>query len=358
MTLRALLRPALATLLLFVAAPGCGGRRQMAETLNTEWRGGELYRRMCAVCHGPNGEGYAADHAPRLAGREFLASVSDAALRSAIASGRAGTTMSAWGVGAGGPLQPRDVDALVAYMRLWQAVRPAALDERPLAGDEARGAASYEQSCAKCHGARGTGGPEVHIGSPDFLAPATNGYLRDAIARGRSHTPMAGFGATLGDAGVDDVIALLRGWQATAPPTPRPPAARPPPLPLGRVPMNPRGPEPVGFRGQPDTTPADQIKKELSRGARMAILDARAPSDYVSDHISGALSVPFYDPGPYLASLPKDVWYVCYCGCPHAESGQLARKLATAGFKKVTVLDEGIGVWRARGYGTRGGMDP
>jgi cytochrome c oxidase cbb3-type subunit III len=358
MRLGSFFRVALAATLLVAGAPGCGGRRQMAETLHTEWRGAELYRRMCAVCHGQNGEGYAADHAPRLAGRELLASVTDPALRNAVAMGRSGTTMSAWGVGQGGPLAPRDLDGIIAFMRLWQSAQSVALDERPRGGDANRGADLYQRNCAHCHGARGVGGPEVHIGSPDFLAAVSDGYLRYAIGRGRSRTPMAGFAAALGDSGVEDLVSLLRSWQSTAPPAPKPPAARPPPLPLGRIPLNPRGPDPIGFRLTPMTTPADTVKKELDRGARMALLDARAPSDYVTEHISGALSVPFYDPGPYLASLPKDVWYVCYCACPHAESGQLAQKLATAGYKKVTVLDEGIGVWRSRGYGTRGGLDP
>jgi cytochrome c oxidase cbb3-type subunit 3/ubiquinol-cytochrome c reductase cytochrome c subunit len=70
------------------------------------------------------------------------------------------------------------------------------------------------------------------------------------------------------------------------------------------------------------------------------------------------VSVPFYDPAPYFAQLPKDAWLVCYCACPHAESGTLASKLQGAGFTKVTVLDEGLGVWRARHYETRTGPDP
>jgi cytochrome c oxidase cbb3-type subunit 3 len=124
------------------------------------------------------------------------------------------------------------------------------------------------------------------------------------------------------------------------------------------VPLHPKGPEPDGFRTEPATTPVDVVKGQWDRGARMGILDARAPSDYLGSHISGAVSVPFYDPDPYLASLPKDTWLVCYCGCPHAESGQLAHKLVSHGFKKVTVLDEGINVWRARGYPMGSGVDP
>jgi cytochrome c oxidase cbb3-type subunit 3 len=84
----------------------------------------------------------------------------------------------------------------------------------------------------------------------------------------------------------------------------------------------------------------------------MALLDARAPSDFLREHIAGAVSVPFYDPAPYFDKLPRNVWLVCYCACPHAESGQLADKLRAQGFKKVTVLDEGLGYWRSKNYGT------
>jgi cytochrome c oxidase cbb3-type subunit 3/ubiquinol-cytochrome c reductase cytochrome c subunit len=90
----------------------------------------------------------------------------------------------------------------------------------------------------------------------------------------------------------------------------------------------------------------------------MSLLDARAPSDYASEHIAGAVSVPFYDPDPYMPSLPRDSWIVCYCACPHAESGQLAQRLMAKGFTKVTVLDEGFGFWRTRKYPTHTGVDP
>jgi cytochrome c oxidase cbb3-type subunit 3/ubiquinol-cytochrome c reductase cytochrome c subunit len=160
---------------------------------------------------------------------------------------------------------------------------------------------------------------------------------------------------------VEDLVALLRSWQGRPAPSPRAAVARPPPLPLGPVPLNPRGPEPQGFVAQgtgSGTTRADTVKAQLDRGARMALLDARAPSDYVREHIAGAVSVPFYDPDPYLAELPRDAWLVAYCACPHAESGQLAQKLVGHGFTKVTVLDEGLGVWRARKYPTQTGFDP
>jgi cytochrome c oxidase cbb3-type subunit 3 len=124
------------------------------------------------------------------------------------------------------------------------------------------------------------------------------------------------------------------------------------------VPLNPRGPDPVGFKKAPDGTPADVIKAQLDKGAKMAILDARAPSDYLKEHITGAVSVPFYDPTPYFAKLPKDTWLVCYCSCPHAESKSLAAKLAENGFTKVTVLDEGLPYWRGKNYGVTKSEQP
>ena len=170
---------------------------------------------------------------------------------------------------------------------------------------------------------------------------------------------MPGFRATIGDVAIDDVIAALRSWQAAAPAQARkPPPGRTPPLPLGPVPLNPKGPEPAKFNATPGVTSADVVKAELDRGARMAILDARAPSDYANNHITGAVSVPFYDPDPYMSQLPKDTWLVAYCGCPHAESGTLARKLVAKGFTKVTVIDEGLGYWTRKKYETTQGVLP
>jgi cytochrome c oxidase cbb3-type subunit 3/ubiquinol-cytochrome c reductase cytochrome c subunit len=226
-------------------------------------------------------------------------------------------------------------------------------------GDATRGIATFQAQCARCHGPKGTGGPYVNIGNADFLATASNGFLRLAIRGGRPGTPMPSFESTLGPQGVEDVVSWIRTLQGDATMlAPRAAPAKMPPLPLGPVPLNPKGPEPVGFKTAPATTPADLIHGQLVAGARMALLDARAPSDYAADHIEGAVSVPFYDIDPYVSGLPHDAWLVCYCACPHAESGQLAQKLLNAGFTKVTILDEGLGVWRGRHYGTHQGYDP
>jgi len=345
---------------LSLAACVAGGAVECSHHPSTEAEvhGGEVYAKMCAVCHGAAGQGYKADDAPAIAHPNFLSSVTDAFLRDAIVNGRTGTTMSAWGVERGGPLVRTDVDALVAFMRSWDRGDRAKLDERMPKGNAVRGQVAYAGACGPCHGARGVSGKAIKIGDPALLASASNGFLRYAIREGRAGTPMQAFATTLDDGTIEDILTALRSWQAEPPAAPRPPPAKAPPLPLGPVPLHPHGPEPIGFKPQPGTTPADVIKAQLDRGAKMALLDARAPSDYAREHIPGAVSVPFYEPDPYYADLPKDAWLVCYCACPHAESGQLASKLAGKGFTKVTVLDEGLGVWKARGYGTHTGVDP
>lgn len=331
-------------------SPGAQARR--------EHHGAEIYGRMCAVCHGLEGEGYRADQAPAIGRDAYLATVTDQYLHSTINDGRASTTMSAWGFDRNGPLRASDVDATIAYMRTWQTVSAYDLDERPVTGDVVKGQQVYAQQCAKCHGARGTGGQYVAIGGAQLLKSATDGFLRYAIHHGRPGTQMPAFDEILDDNAIEDVLASMREWAKTLPPVAFASPARPPPIPLGPVPLHPNGRDPVGFNAQPLTTKAAVIHDEFERGAKMAFLDARAPSDYTHEHIEGAVSVPFYEPDPYFKDLPKDAWLVCYCSCPHAESGQLASKLVAHGFKKVTVLDEGLGFWKNKNYATKSGLDP
>jgi cytochrome c oxidase cbb3-type subunit 3 len=318
-------------------------------------RGAQLYAGMCAVCHGANGEGYKADQAPMLAHQDYLASVSDEFLRVAISHGRPGTTMSAWGTELGGPLRANQVQMLIAFLRSWQNQPTIALDESPNIGTAARGEAIFKRECAECHGAKAK---YLQLLNPELLEQATPGFLRQAIRKGRAPTKMPAYEAKLGARGVDDVIAYLK----SLPPRTRPPGANapvtPPPIPLGPVPLNPRGPEPKDFAVYPNMTPVAIVAREYRRKARMAILDARAPSDYAIEHVAGAVSVPFYDPSPYLEKLPKKAWIVCYCGCPHAESGTLAMKLKAAGFENVTVMDEGLWEWKEKGHPMKDGQKP
>ena len=316
--------------------------------------GAALYGRMCAICHGADGEGYKADQAPAIGRQDFLASVTDDFLSFAIAIGRQGTTMSAWAKDQAGPLDDRDVASIVRFLRSWQKTPKAELDEGMVAGDRERGRATFEAQCARCHGQKA---PHVRLLNRQWLHHASPGFMRKALREGRPPTPMESFEKTLGNPGIEDVVAFLKSLPSGLAPGEAVGMPRETPIPLGSV-SNPRGPAPKGFRAYPEMTSVDVVGPSLKRGARMMLLDARVPSDYLASHIAGAVSVPFYDPMPYVADLPRDTWLVCYCGCPHAESGALARQLHALGFRKVTVLDEGLYAWEQRGYPMREGPEP
>lgn len=314
--------------------------------------GAQLYQRMCAVCHGANGEGYKADQATALNQPDFQASATDQQIAAAIAGGRKGTTMSAWAKASGGPLTSGDVSALVAFIRTWQRGPAVVLDESAALGDAEAGKAIFVRECERCHG---PSAPNVRILAPQFLKHASNGYLRHALRTGRPPTEMPSFAPTLGKQGIEDVVAYLRGLPTELEPEV---AERPEPAPFKPVPQFPKGPVPVGFKPFPGLTSVAVVSAQLERKARMLFLDARVPSDYELEHIAGAYNVPFYDPQPFLDKLPKKTWIVAYCGCPHAESGMLATELQKAGFTKVTVLDEGLWEWKARGYPMHKGREP
>ncbi len=335
-----------------VASTACASRTDDAAVAA---RGAELYARKCALCHGDRGQGYVADHANALANQDFLATAGDAFLERAIVRGRPGTTMSPWGTAFGGPLTDADARAIVRFMRGWQTAPNVDVTARSAGGGEPlRGGALFAAECARCHGAEGKGGPYLSLTNPEFLASATDAYLYEGIARGRTGTPMPAYAATLTDAQHRDLVAYLR---SKAVPPGGPPSALPVFDASGAV-LDPAGPDAAFDDVGPSFVPAARVNEAMARRARLVVLDARPPADYVASHVLGAQSMPFYAVDARVDALPKDVWIVTYCGCPHAESGALAQALRSRGFTKVRVLDEGFAHWQATGYPVRSGAAP
>jgi len=73
------------------------------------------------------------------------------------------------------------------------------------------GNALYQQHCAACHGSDGGGGVGMPLNLPDFLAVASNDYLRNTLRHGRPGRVMPAFPA-LAEAQVDAIIQTVRGW--------------------------------------------------------------------------------------------------------------------------------------------------
>lgn len=310
--------------------------------------GAALFAKYCALCHGAKGQGYAADHANALANQQFLTSATDPFLGWAIAYGRPGTPMAAFGKDRGGPLDHGQVSKLIGFIRSWQQSPPIPVPEGLIRGEPARGEKIYAAQCSGCHGPRGKGKTAPSLNNPVLLATAPDGYLRRAIAEGRTGTPMPAFARKLSAEALNDVTAYLRSlyrkleWK-TVPETPPP---------ITQIIINPKG-GPPRFPPLREGlyVPVDKVRAELVRGARLVLLDARPTSDWMLAHIPGALPVPYYDVDAMVAQLPRDdTFIVAYCSCPHAASGQVVTELRSRGFKNTAVLDEGIFVWMERGY--------
>jgi cytochrome c oxidase cbb3-type subunit 3 len=328
--------------------------------------GKPLYLALCAPCHGADGKGYAADHAPSLVNPTFLESASDDFLRRSIMAGRPGTSMAAYGKAQGGPLDDAGIDRLVTYLR--EQGPPA----RPLlavaAGDLQTGAAIYAKRCVACHGDAKVRGEAISLANLEFQAAATDPFVRYAIANGRPGTKMEAFAGKLTDAELDAVVRYVRALgDGGAPPVtllPEPTGREPLVLnPAGKPPRftlraDPCPPAPAGppAPGTPACTPdprfvsVDQVAKALAGKQRMIIIDARPPSEWRRVHLAGAVSIPYHDM-KRLDEVPRDgTWIIAYCACPHHLSGIVVDELRKRGYVHAVVLDEGINEWHRRGF--------
>ncbi len=316
--------------------------------------GQRLYANFCALCHGPDAKGYAADNAPSLVNPTFLATASDEFLITGIVEGRPGTAMGAYGKARGGPLSDRDIGDLIAFLRKGG---PAVetLSAAAIPGDAALGKQVYEASCQTCHGTETVRSTAPHLANPVFLASATDAFMKEAIVRGRPGTPMEAYAGKLDDAAIANVIAYVRTW---AKPVVRPEPPAPPPVNDNpAMVLNPKGKAPTFTLRDGRFVGVDQVKRALDEGRRMIIVDARTPADWQRSRVTGAILAPYYELAR-LDGIPNDgTWVVAYCACPHHASGIVVDELKKRGYPNVAVLDEGVNVWRQKGYPVEG-TDP
>lgn len=333
-------------------ATGSCGPSGTTPTHERSAEGARLYRTYCGLCHGDRGEGYAADDANALANQDFLASVDDEFLRRAIREGHPGTAMAAYGRRAGGPLDDRQIDVLVAYVRGFQERPSLELPRTAIAGDAAAVRPVYERECAGCHGERGQGVTALSLNNPVFHATASDAQIRHAIAKGRRGTPMPAFEGRLTPAQLDGLVSLIRTFARGRAENRPAEATIPDDLPLV---AHPDGPKARFTLREGRFVPALAVKQALERGERVVLLDARAPSDWLAMHIPGAVPCPYYAVEDLVERLPRDgTFIVAYCGCPHAASGRVVDALRERGFENTAVLDEGVLVWRDLGYPVEG----
>jgi len=311
-------------------------------------QGAELYGEYCALCHGAEGEGYAADNANALNNQRFLAVATDSFLRQAIAQGRPSTAMSAWSRLRGGPLSGGDIHKIVRFIRSWQDGPDADVHSLRVTGDAQRAAPIYAERCASCHGDEGQGQSALSLNNPRFLASASDGFLRYSIVHGRPGTPMPAFENSLSTQETDDLVVLIRSWAREV--TSRTPVGDVQ-IDYSNIVVNPGGEAPEFTLREGRYVASVQVRDALAAGQRIILLDARPTSDWLEEHITGAVPVPFYDMDRLVGELPRDGTHiVAYCGCPHAASGRVVDRLRREGFENTSVLDEGVRHWIDEGY--------
>lgn len=152
-----------------------------------------LYTANCSGCHGDVRHPGAAI---TLADPVYLAFADDATLRRVTASGVPGTSMPAFARSAGGTLTDAQIEILVNGMRTeWaDAEMLAGAVPPPYAtppGDAERGARTYADRCAGCHGVTGNGGTNGgSVVDGAYLALVSDQALRTAVVVGRVHLGM------------------------------------------------------------------------------------------------------------------------------------------------------------------------
>ena len=123
--------------------------------------------------------------------------------------------MSPFASSNGGPLDQEDVDAIVAYIRSWEANPP--VEVPPEVAQETlalKGAEIYQSICTQCHGAQGEGGVGPALSDPKFQADNTDQAMFDTISQGHANTPMIAWGDVLSEEQIKQLVAFIRQLKA------------------------------------------------------------------------------------------------------------------------------------------------
>lgn len=195
--------------------------------------GQEYFSNNCAACHGEFGEGgpnpaRVDDVIAPISTAEYLKTRDDATLRSIISQGQPNFGMSPFGSAFGGPLDDEKIDAIVAYIRSWEANPPV---ELPPAVDTSKvslsGSEIYTNLCAQCHGLDGRGQVGPSLRDPKFRSENTPETIFDIINQGHATTAMIGWGEILTSQQIQDLVNYILEFEvdspnATGQPTPTP----------------------------------------------------------------------------------------------------------------------------------------
>jgi mono/diheme cytochrome c family protein len=181
--------------------------------------GQNLFIKNCAPCHGEFGEGgpnpaIPGFIIPPISSAEFLKTRDDFTLTAIIAQGQPNFGMSPFGSAFGGPLESQDIDAIVAYLRSWEANPPVSVPPvvaTPTPGNLAlTGVEIFSQLCSQCHGSSGEGGIGPALNTAELKQAGMDKYLFDAINLGTPSTSMIAWGKFLSADQIDQLVQYIQ----------------------------------------------------------------------------------------------------------------------------------------------------
>ena len=184
-------------------------------------QGRVLYSQHCTACHGDFGEGganptRADDVIAPISSAEYLSTRDDFTLRAIIELGQPNFGMSPFGSSQGGPLDSDQIEAIVTYLRSWEANPPVELPPEVRTAALALGGAEiFADLCAQCHGPQGQGGLGPALADPEFQAQNDDESIFSSINLGHPATPMIGWGEVLTSDQIEQLVRFIRQLDAS-----------------------------------------------------------------------------------------------------------------------------------------------
>jgi mono/diheme cytochrome c family protein len=177
--------------------------------------GQRLYAENCVSCHGAFGEGGInpardGDIIAPISTAEYLQTRDDATLRLIISAGQPNFGMSPFSTAFGGPLEDDEIEAIVQFMRSWEANPPVELPpDIPSSTVASTGTEIFAEVCAQCHDPLGTNFVGITLREPDFRENNTPQDIFDTINLGHEATPMISWGEILSADQINELVEFI-----------------------------------------------------------------------------------------------------------------------------------------------------